>query len=383
MHVGVLAGGDVSSAQTWSGVPFFICQALAEKCRKVSNLNETSSAWTRSDSRMIRWSRRLFKKGYLPRQNPRLLDRISQKIEKRIASESPDVILAITSDELVARLNSNIPIVHHSDATFDSILSFYPEYSNLWNFCIRRGQRYTQQALSKAAACTFPSNWAAESAKKTYGVTSEKITVIPYGANVPTAPKPKSMSGFFDRTCQLLFIGGDWERKGGPLVYETLLELERRDFDCQLVVVGADPKINHPKLSRVPYLDKQEPADFARYQRLWADAAFLFMPSRKETFGAIYSEAAANSVPAIAMDIGGVSSGIVDGKTGFLLPANADKVQCADLIQKLWTDQARYKMISEQARQRFETVLNWDVWSDQVLEILQRFSLQREKQTSP
>ena len=69
--------------------------------------------------------------------------------------------------------------------------------------------------------------------------------------------------------------------------------------------------------------------DLERYRSLWREATFLFMPSRAETFGAVYAEAAANGVPSIALDIGGVGDAVVDGENGRLLPRESDAESCA------------------------------------------------------
>ncbi|MEO0949423.1 MAG: glycosyltransferase family 4 protein [Cyanobacteria bacterium J06641_5] len=222
------------------------------------------------------------------------------------------------------------------------------------------------------AVCSFSSQWAANSAIQDYGTDPNKVRVIPYGANLFSPPSAEQA---LDRerlrsSCQLLFIGRKWDRKGGPMVFSAFMELLRRGVDANLVVVGCDPGHTHEKLEVISFLNKQVPEDLERYLKLWRESAFLFMPSQQETFGAIYSEAAANGVPVIARDTGGISSCVKHGVSGCLLPEDADATAYADVIEKLWADPEQYDSYVRGARARFEQTLNWDAWAEQIISII-------------
>ena len=372
-HLGILAAGDPNNVRTWSGVPYFMTKALKKYVKNVTYLPAGSLQWSKTGCSIDRWSRRLFHRGYIPGHIPYVLQSKARKVERLIESQNIDVLLAITVDPLVAFLQTEVPIVHHSDTTFAAIADYYPSYSSIWKFCRDRGDRYTAKALANSKICTFPSQWAANSAIKDYGIDRRKIEIIPYGANLDIVPTHEQISRpHGDRSCQLLFIGRQWERKGGQTVFATVLELLKRGIDANLVVVGCDPKIIHEKLTVIPFLNKQIPQDFERYVSLWQESAFLFMPSHQETFGAIYAEAAANGVPVIARDTGGVSSCVKHGVSGILLSESAEIDDYADAIEKTWKDSHLYQSLREGARDRYDNILNWDTWSQQIVSILSR-----------
>ena len=118
--------------------------------------------------------------------------------------------------------------------------------------------------------------------------------------------------GYRNRT--VLFIGIDWERKGGPELVAAFERLLARIPGARLRIVGASPKIAHPQievLGRVP-LD--------RVKQLITQASVLCLPSRFEPFGIAVLEAFALKVPAVVTRIGALEHLVADGQTGRVVP---------------------------------------------------------------
>ncbi|MBE9044874.1 glycosyltransferase family 4 protein [Pleurocapsales cyanobacterium LEGE 10410] len=367
IHLGILAADDPHNVRTWSGVPYFMTKALTKYVENLTYLSAGPLQWSPTGCLIDRWSRRLFRKGYIPGHVPYILQYKARTVERLIKSHNIDVLLAITVDPLVAFLQTEVPLIHHSDTTFAAMADYYPSYSSIWKFCRDRGDRYTARALSDSKICTFPSQWAANSAINDYGISPQKIRVIPYGANLSTAPFEQISQVNHLDSCQLLFIGRQWERKGGPIAFATLLELLSRGMNTNLVVVGCNPQITHEKLTVIPFLNKQIPQDLELYLSLWQDSAFLFMPSNQETFGAIYAEAAAHGLPVIAKDTGGISSCVQHEVSGLLLPESSSINDYANSIEKIWANPKIYHSFKKAARDRYDNILNWDIWAQKTI----------------
>jgi len=117
---------------------------------------------------------------------------------------------------------------------------------------------------------------------------------------------------------RVLFMGGDFPRKGGPDLLEAWREGgfgNRADLDVVTDWPVRAEKV--PPGARVisgitPYTD--------RWLELWRRADLFVMPARHEAFGIVYEEAGASGIPAIGGDINAIPEIIQHGGTGFLVP---------------------------------------------------------------
>ncbi len=372
LRLGVLAAGPPDDVRTWSGIPFSMTRALARRFESVTYLPAGSVSPTRARlQRTQRGAARLIGRRSLPQQSSRELVRRCRQISRNLDSTPVDAIIAITVDQFVAFLETDIPIIHHSDTTFDGLEDSYEQYTNLLPWSRRQGHDIARRAIARSVMSTYPSQWAAKSAIEMYGADPDTTHVVPYGANLDRPPSHEEAVESRSRDkCRLLFIGRDWVRKGGPIVFDAFRELRRRGIDAELTVVGTDPGVSHERLEVIPFLNKQIPEQLERYRELWRSSAFLFMPSRAETFGAIYCEAAAYGLPAIAADANGAGEAIDDGTSGRLLPLDATANDYSDVLESIWSDRDLYAAYVNGARRRFETDLNWEVWGDRTTRLI-------------
>ncbi len=381
IRLGFLSNGDPRDVRTWSGVPHAILQNLEPRVESVVYLPAAPvSEGRRRLERLRKGLARSVGRRDLPNIDRGHLKRRVRPIEQAARVEGVDAVLAITVDQFVAHLDLDVPIVHHSDTTFRGIEDAYPEVTGLWRGASRRGHEICSVALRRAAHSTYPSRWAATQAIEHYGADASQVTVIPYGCNLTDPP---SREEALDRACgdgepcRFLFIGRDWHRKGGPLVLDTMRELRGRGIETCLTVVGTTPPETDLEVTTLGFLNKQVPEDLERYQRIWREAHFLFMPSIAETFGAIYSEAAANGVPALALEVGGVGDAVDHETSGVLFAPTDDPRTCADRITRILDYPEAYHRLVTGARDRFEAVLNWTCWCDRTVEIIESVTTKR------
>ena len=374
LRVGILSNGDPDDVRTWSGVPWSMKRELAKRFVEVRAIPSPPGRyehWLRciNDRLHPLTGRRL-----VSQWTAAAARRHQRQIHAQLAKTPVDVLLAICVDQQIADPRGfSTPLVHHSDATFRNVCDYYPQYSNLWSAARRAGERTTRRALANAAFSFYPSRWAAESAISDYDAPRDCVSVVPYGANMTEPPtREEALSPRPQEVCRLLWIGGDWERKGGPLTFDTMLELNRRGIPTELTTVGGRPADGrtHPRYVSHGFLNKQVPLEREQYRALWASASFFMLPSVGETFGAVFCEAAAHAVPPIATRTGGVPDAVEHGRGGVLLPTTATAEQAADAIAAVWRDTAAYRRLATGARDRYESVLNWTAWGDAVTPLL-------------
>jgi glycosyltransferase involved in cell wall biosynthesis len=135
------------------------------------------------------------------------------------------------------------------------------------------------------------------------------------------------------RSPRLLFVGIDWERKGGPLVLRAFARLRRAIPDATLDVVGGHPPLQEPGVNAHGVLSPASERDRETMVELFARATCFVMPSLVEPFGIAYVEAASAGVPSIGSSLGGPRD--VIGADGGVLVEPADEEGLVEAMRRL------------------------------------------------
>ena len=99
-------------------------------------------------------------------------------------------------------------------------------------------------------------------------------------------------------------------------------------------------------------------------------AADLFLlPSTNEGLPISILEAQAAGVPVLAAPTAGVPEVVIDGETGFLIPAN-DAAGYADAVARLLESPQHRKRITDNAREQILRVYTWEAYGRRMLELL-------------
>jgi glycosyltransferase involved in cell wall biosynthesis len=297
----------------------------------------------------------------------RLAKRHAHRLRKQIDALNPRVVVSIANSAITAELGRWFPVIHVSDTTFSLMRSFYASFVRLGRASLAAGEAIEREAINNSVFTTVSSPWAAHSVSHDYGKPVHAVRTLSWGCNIPempisdVAPDPSP-----DAPCRLLFIGLDWQRKGGDIVLDTAVRLHEAGFDFQVDIVGATPAhpVNVPNVTMHGLLRKSDPAEFAKLIELLRSASILFLPTRQDCTPMVFAEANALGVPALASDVGGVSGVITDGENGLLLPADAGAAEFAQAIVDLWQDRPRYLAMRKTARFAYDNRLNWRAWAN-------------------
>lgn len=291
-----------------------------------------------------------------------------KQLEKDLLKTKPDILFVPSAPQLLAYCKTNIPIIYLTDATFFQLQGYYDSFNNLSAGNIRQGTELDKRTFEKATHCMLASEWAKRSAVNDYHISESKITVVPFGANFDTTPTATEVKKEKNTICRLLFLGVEWERKGGPLVLQTFNLLQQQGFPVQLTIIGCTPpgyiagKNDVPGITVIPFINKHNPAEAAALYDITRNSDFLFVPTRAECAGIVFCEASAFGVPSITTNTGGVSTNVQDGVNGYALPLAAGPAEYAEKIKQLFTDDEAYSQMSRSSRTKFEAELNWENW---------------------
>jgi glycosyltransferase involved in cell wall biosynthesis len=155
------------------------------------------------------------------------------------------------------------------------------------------------------------SNWAADSLRE-HGVKDERIRVMPPGIDLERWYPHGDRHQTANDPLRLLFVGGDFVRKGGPMLVDVIRE--RFSGRCELDIVTYDDVSAAPGIR----VHRAEP-NSQLLRDLYARAELFVLPTRAEAFGLATVEALASGIPVVVSDIGGVRDIVDDEVTGWLI----------------------------------------------------------------
>ena len=84
---------------------------------------------------------------------------------------------------------------------------------------------------------------------------------------------------------RFLFVGRNWERKGGPLALEIVSLLNRKGYNSKLIVIGCIPNVSETEQKYVEvigFLNKSIPEENQKLQKEFLRADFFFSRVNKK-----------------------------------------------------------------------------------------------------
>jgi glycosyltransferase involved in cell wall biosynthesis/predicted metal-dependent phosphoesterase TrpH len=129
-----------------------------------------------------------------------------------------------------------------------------------------------------------------------------------------------------DGRVRVLYAGRLTREKGVDLLASAFLAARARDPRLELVLAGGGPEeeaLRARLRGAARFLGWLEGEELAR---AYADADLFLFCSQTDTFGQVVLEAQASGLPVVAVDAGGPSELIADGRSGVLCRASCDAI---------------------------------------------------------
>lgn len=284
--------------------------------------------------------------------------KIGKQVKKRIGKEQYDIIFAPDSTTM-SFIESNISKIYLSDATFNLLLDYYPQKEKN----MATGDIVERKALENADGIMIPSSWAKENIVNYYGIKEEKVKIVPFGANMEKIPKIEELKKDVSEVIELLFVGVDFERKGGAIAVEALKILNERGVKSKLTIIGCNPKLdNMENITVIPYLNKNIKEDAEKMYNKYLKSDIFILPTRAECAGIVFCEASAFGMPIVATKTGGVPQLVNNGENGYCLDIADGAKEYADKIEEITANKEEYLKFRKRTREKFERELNWNSW---------------------
>jgi len=241
---------DAFDVRSWSGIPCSLRTALEKQVDRLTVFRPS-----RPSRNPLDVARHFILGGDPPRwplwMTEATLRNNARELSAAIQQSGADAVLSISS-QCIARLQTSVPTWMFSDSPWLAWKQCYAAYEPM----LMRGPAYAQIESAAAKRCSglfFGSQWAVDEADRLYydgNASAEQrshLHEVHLGANWFPDVSPQDLHQIIrsrpkDRI-DLLFVGRDWERKGGPLAVEVVQLLRAAGTNATLHIVGCRPPL--------------------------------------------------------------------------------------------------------------------------------------------
>jgi glycosyltransferase involved in cell wall biosynthesis len=220
-----------------------------------------------------------------------------------------------------------------------------------------------RMVMRRATSFTTWSQWAKNSLVRDYGASADKVEVIHPGTVLSNYPAPEERRRNDHGPLRILFVGGDFVRKGGDM----LLEIFRRHFvgRCELHLITAADVAGGDGVFVYRGLKPHSPELLQRYR----DADVFALPTRGDCLAVVLGEAMAASLPIITTPVGAHAEAVEDGESGFVMPL--DDAECLrDRLERLVQDRQLAFRMGQASRNIGENRFDMNKNANRIADIL-------------
>jgi glycosyltransferase involved in cell wall biosynthesis len=156
----------------------------------------------------------------------------------------------------------------------------------------------------------------------------------------------------------ILFVGREFERKGGPLILDAFRRTRSKLPDARLVIVGCKPDIHGEGVEVLGLINKEQPGGLEQLLKLYSEASLFCIMSTYEPFGIVVLEAQLAGVPCVLPEAFAFPEMVKNGKTG-LLVSQYDADVLADAFCTLLSNPAELAIMGQMAHTHVEQRYTW------------------------
>lgn len=361
MKIAFVTTYDGENIKHWSGTSFHISKTLTcigYQVYYIKNLKQKISFFERIKIKCIA----LFSdKQFDIDRYPSVAKNYAKQVKKQIQPHT-DIIFA-PSTIPIAWLETPIPKVIYIDATFNSMLDFYPEFKILHPNCIFQGEFLEKKSLDTAQMIFLSSSWAVNSAINHYRIPHQKIKEIPFGSNFEFELQRDEIIQLISSKkgpeIHLLFVGVNWERKGGNKALAIQKELNNKGIITFLHCVGTAPIESHINVISYGFIDKNSSSGILLLTSLYKKCHFLILPTLADCTPIVISEANSFGVPCLSHDIGGIPSILLNNINGNCFEITSSIEEWVKFIITNDPNQPSYERLALSCYQFYSEKLNW------------------------
>lgn len=236
---------------------------------------------------------------------------------------------------------ARIPSVVSVDATPVQFDAFGAAYDHLrsspwlerWKLSINRA------CFNRAAHVVAWSEWVRSSICLDYGIDGAKVSVVPPGIDLDFWRMAGKRA--LIEPLRILFVGADFDRKGGALLIDAFKKLAISDAELHVVTRSrVEPAENVRVYS---HLSPNDPG----LRRLYHYCNVLALPTYGDFSPLVLLEAAAAGLAIVATNVGAITEVVRNGVTGRLVEVGSAAALTSALLELHSNPRLRYEFATE------------------------------------
>jgi glycosyltransferase involved in cell wall biosynthesis len=294
-------------------------------------------------------------------RTPYIFQQIRRLIRKRLASGNYSF-----SFQMQSLFDGSVPGIPHF---------LYTDHTHLENLNYQHGNKdlYSQKWIDlekeiyQHTTLNFVrSSNVGRSMVENYSCPANKVILAYAGSNVNVSEVRSENKDFSSQ--HILFVGIDWERKGGPDLVEAFKLVLHKHPNARLTIVGAKPELQIPNCSVIGPV----PAD--ELDQYYQKAGVFCLPTYQEPFGIVFIEAMTARLPIVATRVGAIPELVQNGLNGRLVEPG-DVQGLANALSELLDDPEMSRRFGERSYQLTRERYSWQAVGKQfrqnILSVLQ------------
>lgn len=364
------AFGPPNSERVFSGVSRHLFQALEKRARMVGYISTKQlRPWDLFSgamdlARALKYHKLGISRAWLWR--PETIDKLSRRLR--------------TALRKVNNFNTVLQIGTHARLDLDGIRHYC--FTDMTVSQAAKGKQFglgrlsdlqiakaiqAQKAIFQSCRDIFVNSyWAKQSITQDYGIEPAKVHVVGVGASIPDHWYRHDEQ----KAPNILFIGRDWLRKGGPILLQAFKLVRNNCPDATLTIMGCSPDISDRGVSVLGPIDKNVKSHEQTLCRALRRATVLCVPSVFEPYGICFLEAQLMAVPPVTFTGQGRSDAIKNNVTGILIEQRTPEALSKALLEPLQNPQKAREM-GKRGREFVKNHLSWDKVAERILAVMQ------------
>ena len=205
-----------------------------------------------------------------------------------------------------------------------------------------------------------------------FGVPAERVTPILAGPNLDLSRIPPMSVASGGRPPTILFVGRQFNRKGGDVLLESFRRIRRQLPGARCLVAG-QPKdfLSEEGVTCLGDLNKHRPDEWDALVAAYQSSDVFVLPTRFEPFGIAFVEAMHFGLPCIGPRAWAVPEIITDGETGFTVAID-DVEALTERTLRVLQAPALARTMGDAARERARGDFTWPRVVDRMTKTMER-----------